>query len=255
MSRNLVASLIFTLLTLVVLMTFSQQRWLKQVFSPEVDLSNKNYFTAIIDDSVDVQTIERKVSNLPGVSLVKMKNISSTADEVMSNLKGLDIEGMEEVIQGKYYSLKIFLNNQASREGQNLIREYLTRLVGNAQISISSIKTLDLPTRIIKGVVKIARNIGDKVIIGISFLIWTSFAIFFILRLSQYAKVVQFYQRKKGLLVKMTSILSGILFLIALGVNSITSMNSEVLMLGGTMILSLPLIAFLIDLQGRRSIA
>jgi hypothetical protein len=223
--QNILSSLFFILLSILTLWSFGQRTWLKTVFTPQVDLRNNQYFTAILTEKADVTSIKRKMENLPGVAFAKVKTVNNIKKTLESSLEGLNLSEYKNLLDEKYFSLKIFLREGYS--GKNLVVEYLKRLAGKSSISVSTVKTLSLPSRIVKGVVRMARNLGDKVVLGIAALIWSLFSVYYLRKLGNYLTVIQFYQRRNKLIQKSCLTLGGGLFLVASSIGFLSGLSSE----------------------------
>ncbi len=192
----------FIILTLAFVTSVQNKSNLKKVFS----LTNKTvslpYFNALISSSVDLKTVVRKMKRLPGVMGVKLKE----KIDVNKHLGSLSAEIDSDVLKGlsniNYGSLTIQMKNSIQGRSQNLIREYLRRLVGIDSISLSDVKT---PRKI-----KLKKNDpflvlnhwGEFIIIALVTFLWIVSAWAMTTKLKNYSYLIEKFQRKKNVALK-----------------------------------------------------
>ena len=117
----------------------------KEKIKSELSLSQKTntipYFNALVSNKINLESIKRKMINLPGVFKVNVAQTHGLAEE-LGHLKknfGQDIIG--ELSALNYKKLKIELEEGIHAKNQELVREYLSRLVGKESLTMGAVKT------------------------------------------------------------------------------------------------------------------
>jgi len=96
-------------------------------------------FFALIDSRENNNRVARKLRELPGVNKVKVlskAHVSSSLDEL---LKTLNVGVSRDLIDLSFSGLKIEFQKGLPQRSQNLIRDYLTRLVGVEKLTMGAI--------------------------------------------------------------------------------------------------------------------
>lgn len=96
-------------------------------------------FFALIDSRENNNRVARKLRELPGVDKVRVlskADVSSSLDEL---LKTLNVGVSRDLIDLSFSGLKIEFQKGLPQRSQNLIRDYLTRLVGADKLTMGAI--------------------------------------------------------------------------------------------------------------------
>ncbi len=96
-------------------------------------------FFALIDSKENNSRVARKLRELPGVEKVKVlskSDVSSSLDEL---LKTLNVGVSRDLIDLSFSGLQIEFQKGLPQRSQNLIRDYLTRLVGADKLTMGAV--------------------------------------------------------------------------------------------------------------------
>jgi hypothetical protein len=96
-------------------------------------------FFALIDSKENNSRVARKLRELPGVEKVKVlskADVSSSLDEL---LKTLNVGVSRDLIDLSFSGLQIEFHKGLPQRSQNLIRDYLTRLVGADKLTMGAV--------------------------------------------------------------------------------------------------------------------
>jgi hypothetical protein len=175
----------------------------KNIFS-KVSLSGQeSFFYALIDDKENQARIARKLRALPGVKTVEIltsNSINVKATEVIKNV-GLGLSA--ELMNLDYSGLKIIFMKKISFRSIKLIRDYLNRLVGKKHITMGGIKAPKENQVKLSGILKFIKSWGATGLLVILFFLWTVSYFQFGESLSETAYLIQNFQRRNQVAVKM----------------------------------------------------
>lgn len=191
---------------------------------PQVE--NEHYFNALVNESINVFSVKRKIEGLPGVrgvmvlseqdSLARLKGLTSAL-----GLSNEEFSSLKEMV-----ALKIALNSKVSQSSIKLIREYMVRLTGKTNILMGSVKYKISNERVFKKLIHNVKKWPLQIAIGVGFLLWS--IVFFLLRreVVRVSYIVENFQRKKNVAMKMTLVMVGC-FLIASSLVSLNFFNPD----------------------------
>ena len=119
--------------------SFLEEQFLKMI--PE----NKagSYFYALISTSESYQNIAHQMAVLPGVYKVEILSEAQIKDEVKGILGSLQVNLTQTTLDLNYAGLKIIYAKDLKPRAQELIRDYLTHLVAEGNITLGAIKVND----------------------------------------------------------------------------------------------------------------
>lgn len=134
-SRSKFISFFFVFLTVLFFNLFSFRSVIDQRVNQFISSRfEKPHFYGLVDNSLNSENIRRKLISLPGVSAVVAiadTEIKSKVREIIGELDaGLDVEQMDL----DYSGLKVVFDHKIQRRGQELLRNYLTRLTGEDRV-------------------------------------------------------------------------------------------------------------------------
>lgn len=112
---------------------------IKGFFALDSKTSSAPYFNALVGSATNADYIVRKMSNLPGVSAVEVKNSDKLAEEVSGFLE--EVGAGPEVMAKSYNAFKVVLEPGTRGSSRELIREYFARLTGKKDVTFSQVKT------------------------------------------------------------------------------------------------------------------
>jgi len=191
------SSLIFT--SFATILNFNQE--ITGFFSLDNKTNRSPYFNALISGKHDMSFIERKMRQLPGVERVYVKNSIDAKSEMQRIVPGLDIESTLNAVT--YQPLKIFLNADITKSSRQLIREYLTRLMGKESVTFSSVK---YPAKVnLKKYpyFKIFSDWSGTYFALIAFCLWIVTTILMSPYFHQQAYIIEKFQRTRGVALKL----------------------------------------------------
>ena len=206
----------FIVLTLVMIVGIGQQdNWEKIVFNSMPNHAEGPYFHALIPGKENYQRVTRKLRDLPGVSMVKIleKNqIKSQVSNIIGNL-GMDVSS--ELFDLDYAGLKVIFKNGLQSRSQNLIRDYLGRLVGSSKVTLGAIKSQDEAVKNRVQLLQLFKNWGGILLTFVVCSFWLITTVLFTQEIRKTSYIVEQFQRKTNVAFK--TFLSGVLVLVGTG--------------------------------------
>lgn len=210
--KNIVWGGLFTFTSLFVLigaLNFSVLE--KSVFNETTNLSSGPYFHALISGDQNHERISRKLTELPGVSRVEILGESEIQNQVTKVLSNLDLEIKLEDMDLNYAGLKVILDKNLQERSQNLIRDYLVRLVGSSKLTLGAVNAISKAEEIKNQLFSKFKEWGITLVSVASLIIWGLIAIVFSTKVQQSSYLVEKFQRRnkvglKVMLIGMTSL-------------------------------------------------
>lgn len=138
---NLFLGFLCTLSTVGMLTVPHFNEEIKAIASIDKKVNLSPYFNALISGKINLSSVTRRMEQLPGVvSVTQVKNSGLTKE-----IGELKAKFGQEMIAGltslSYQQIKISVNQGLEKKNQNLIQEYLARLVGKSSVTMGHIKT------------------------------------------------------------------------------------------------------------------
>jgi hypothetical protein len=186
--------------------SFNQEKINTIVNSSESQESNP-YFNALISKDINLNSISRKIKSLPGVKRVKHIKIVDAKAELGKLNKELKSSVLDRLKSVKYSTLTVELTKNLKNKSQNLIKEYLARLVGKDSLTISKIKYPRQNQQSESIVDKVLKNI-DYIVIGSLSFMWILLLIAIVKKNASFFFLLEKFQRKS--FIKEKSIALGV---------------------------------------------
>lgn len=223
--RSKITGLLFIVCTCAVITSSFNQEKINAIVSSADSQDSNPYFNALISKDVNLNSISRKIKSLPGVKRVKhIKTVDAKAElgKLNSELKSSVLDRLKSV---KYSTLTVELTKNLKIKSQNLIKEYLGRLVGQESLTISKIKYPRQNQQSESFVDQVLKNIDYIVISSLSFL-WILLLIAIIKKNASYFFLLEKFQRKS--FIKEKSIAVGVGLLVAVSTLGNFYFNDEI---------------------------
>ncbi|MCK5072417.1 MAG: hypothetical protein KAQ98_03260 [Bacteriovoracaceae bacterium] len=172
------------------------------------------YFHTLVSSKENHSWLSRKLILLPEVKYVHTLPREKIVGEVKNILENLDVGGLENILELDYVGLKVVFEKTVSDRTQNLVREYMGKLVGKDKLMMGAIKktaTLDSGPR------KLLSGIGAwfyPALLGVVFIFWLFSLWSFSYRTVEVSYIIEQYQRKTNVSAKimLTGFLSVVVF-------------------------------------------
>lgn len=200
--------------------SFLEEQFLKMI--PE----NKagSYFYALIASSESYQNVAHQMAVLPGVHKVEVLSEAQIKDEVKGILGSLQANLNPATLDLNYAGLKIIYAKDLKPRAQELIRDYLTHLVGEGNITLGAIKvndqTLDKRNQFIGAI----KTWGYSFYLIVIFAFWMISLLSVRVKIAEASYLLESYQRKKGVGVKMASFGLSLIFILSVAFTFILGM-------------------------------
>jgi hypothetical protein len=206
-----VSGVLFVIFTISLITATHNRKEIKKVFSLNGKTTTRPYFNALISNNSNLAGLARKMRKLPGVMNVRVKKALEVSKELKVLQADLDSDVLKSLSAINYSSVTIELSTAIQARSQSLIKEYLTRLVGDRSITISNIKKPKVRKLKKNSPEVILHKWGDKYIIALLTILWLASCLSFANYLKNYSFLIEKFQRKKKVDLKI--FVSGILFL------------------------------------------
>ncbi|MDO9183149.1 MAG: hypothetical protein Q7U04_12110 [Bacteriovorax sp.] len=191
--------------------TFLEDQFLKMI--PE----NKagSYFYALIASSESYQNVARQMAVLPGVFKVEVLSESQIKDEVKGILGSLQVTLNQATLDLNYAGLKVIYAKDLKPRAQDLIRDYLTHLVGEGNITLGTIKVNDQSLDKRNQFIGVIKSWGYSLYLFIIFLFWMISLLSVRVKIAEASYLLESYQRKRKVGVKVASFGLSLIFILS----------------------------------------
>lgn len=196
-------SLVFVVMAWGIVFGLAHNKTLEKSLFQEVQ-DERDYFYALISHKKNANDISRKLQDLPGIELVKNVSQNVIQQELVRVLKHSNLSEYVEDSLGQldYNGLKIIFSSNIKEQSQNLIRDYLFRLVGKKDLTLGPVQKK--PTSILKKQrpFMFFKKYGVLFLMGVGVLIWTLLGISYAGAFYDNTYVIESFQRRSGVSFK-----------------------------------------------------
>lgn len=120
--------------------SFHHSEWDKKIRKISQASKANPYFNALVDTKSSFEKIRRKMKQLPGVLNVITSGKLRVDSEISQLRKTFGDDALPGIDHLKFNRIKVEMSHGLGKKNQQLIQEYLTRLVGKESITIGSLK-------------------------------------------------------------------------------------------------------------------
>lgn len=205
--KNLASGFAFLILSIMLVTGLTQKDFLeKKVFNQLPSEVSGPYFYALVSGKENHLRLSRKLGELPGVALVSVLDKNEINTKVGEILESLGLDSGTGMFDFDYAGLKIIFKEGISDRSQDLIRDYLVRLAGKDKVTLGVTKDNDNIIKKHNATLLSFKRWGAVLTIALIFTLWVSSAFSFGKKLKEMCYIVESFQRKErvGLKVYLT---------------------------------------------------
>jgi hypothetical protein len=217
----------FFLFAFSILLVFSlgQRPFLEEQFTKMIPENKAGaYFYALISTSESYQTISNQMSVLPGVHKVEVLSEAQIKDEVKNIIGNLQVNVKDGILDLNYVGLKVIYKKDLNLHSEELIRDYLSRLVGEGNITLGAIKSIDQSLEKKNQLIGSIKEWGFSIFLGLVLIFWTISLLSIRAKIAETSYLLESYQRKSKVALKIAIFGLTIFFIIATSTTFILGM-------------------------------
>lgn len=173
------------------------------------------YFHALLAGDKNHQRISRKLRELPGVERVEVLGKEIVAKKVRRLLSGIDLDIDSELMDMNYSGLKVVFSRGLEKRSQELIRDYLERLVGKSSVTLGVTRQSNSLWDKVNQKIRFISKWGPYPVMAAMLLLWLAGFFSFNKELKKEAYLIETYQRRKAVQIKMA--MSGVALFMGAG--------------------------------------
>ena len=169
----------------------------------------REYFYALISGSKNGNDVSRKLQSLPGIALIKILPQGMIQKELMKALKDSDLaQYMDASLeQLNYQGLKVIFSSNTKEQSQNLIRDYLLRLVGKNSLTMGPVQKKSLILLKSQKSFVFFKKYGVLFLIMVGMVIWMLLGLSYRAAFRDSSYMIENFQRRRSVSFKI--VLSG----------------------------------------------
>jgi len=216
--KSPIRGLFFLLLSMTLVFSLGQKKFLEeQVLKLIPENKAGSSFYALIANTESYQNVARQMQVLPGVYKVDTLSETQIKEEVKAVLGSLQVSSLSTSLDMNYAGIKVVYIKDLKPRAQELIRDYLTHLVAEGNITLGAIKdsgeAFDKRTQFIAGIK--TWGYSGYLIVLLSF--WFISLLSLRSKIEETSYILENYQRKKSVSMKMALNGMGLIFLLSVG--------------------------------------
>lgn len=174
-----------------------------------------DYFYTLISSSESYQTIAGQIKMLPGVHTVTILSEAQIKEEVKTALGSLQVEINNSNLDLNYAGLKVVFVKDLKPRAQGLIREYLSHLAGEGNITLGAIKNNDQSGDKRAKFIQLIKTWGYLFYLFIVLIFWTVSLFSIRRKIVEASYLLENYQRKKKIGLKVALLGLGLFFVLS----------------------------------------
>lgn len=174
-----------------------------------------SYFYALIASTESYNNVARQMAVLPGVHKVEVLSENQIKDEVKGILGSLQVNLTQSTLDLNYAGLKVIYAKDLKPRAQELVRDYLTHLVGEGNITLGAIKINDQSLDKRNQFMGAIKSWGYSLYLFIIFIFWIISLLSVRAKIAEASYLLESYQRKRKVGVKMASFGLSLIFVIS----------------------------------------
>ena len=215
--------LFFFSITLV--FSIGQKKWMENYFTQMIP-ENKagDYFYALVSSSESYQKVARQVGALPGVHKVEILSEEQIKEEVKGVLGTLEVDLSDANLDLNYAGLKIIYTRDLKPRARELIRDYLTHLVGEMNITLGAIKSSEQVNDKRTHFIEMIKSWSYSLYLFVVFIFWILSLVLVKDKIEEASYLLENYQRKKGVGLKVAINGLSLIFLFSVGTTFVLGM-------------------------------
>ena len=223
--------------SIVMVFSIGQKAFLEEQFLKLIP-ENKagSYFYALIASTESYQNVARQMAVLPGVHKVEVLSEVQIKDEVKGILGSLQVNLNQTTLDLNYAGLKVIYAKDLKPRAQELIRDYLSHLVGEGNITLGAIKINDQSLDKRNQFIGAIKTWGYSLYLFVIFLFWLISLLSIRTKIAEASYLLESYQRKRKVGVKMASFGLSLIFILSVATTFILGMP-QLLNLGFALVL------------------
>ncbi|MCF8060685.1 MAG: hypothetical protein K9K67_15385 [Bacteriovoracaceae bacterium] len=137
--KPLLASLWALSITGLIYTSFFQKNLTKLMGAKVVEKRNP-YFYAVMPSDINTSYIKRKLVDIPGVESVSLMAKEQINEQVKAVLESTNLDWEGDLVDLNFAGIKVNLSPDLKGRSTDLIRNYLTRLTGDKDVTLGAIK-------------------------------------------------------------------------------------------------------------------
>lgn len=222
LKKSPVRGFFLVIFSFVLVFSIVQKNYLENQFSKMIpDNQAGDSFFALIASTESYESVARQMNALPGVLKAEVLSEAQISQEVKNILGNLQVDLGDTKLDLNYAGLKVVYTKDLKPRAQELVRDYLTHLVGENNITLGAIKSNDLSGDKRAQFISMIKAWGYSLYLFMVFTFWLISLLLVRNKISEASYILESYQRKRkvGLKVAMNGLL--LIFFVSAGLSFI----------------------------------
>jgi hypothetical protein len=210
----------FFILTLMMTVGITQKDYVEKIVFKSIPNQNQGaHFHALISGKENYFRVSRKLEALPGVWGVKVLEKTQIESQVKSILGSLSTGLAASMLDLDYAGVKVIFKRGLQSRSQQLIKDYLQRLVGTSKITLGSTKSDSEMEKSRTAFFDIFKSWGVAIFTIIVAVAWLVSFFLFSNKIKETAYILERFQRKDNIALKIYLVACSVLIGVSLILN------------------------------------
>jgi len=219
-SKSPLQSISFVILTLMMVVGITQKDHFEKVVFKSIPNQNQGaHFHALIAGQENYSRVSRKIQALPGVWGVKVLEKVQIDKQVKTILGDLGSTISASMLDLDYAGIKVIFKRGLQARSQQLIKDYLQRLVGSSKITLGGTKSDSDIEKSRTAFFSLFKNWGVGVFSVVIICAWFVSLFLFSSKIKETSYLLERFQRKNHIALKLYLMACGFIFALSLLLN------------------------------------
>jgi hypothetical protein len=197
-SHRLSVTILWVIALISILMTLSFSRPIDDFAAGLKGKKTNPYFFAMMPTSENISYVQRKVGMLPGVERVKLLSPEKVSNEIQKTLKAYDSEVDATELTLDYGGLEVVLAIGLQARSQELIRQYIKRVVESPDLLIGPIERSHSMGQSSHILAKFLSRYASMSLLSFFMVLYLIASLMMIKVLKKQAFLIETFQRRRG---------------------------------------------------------
>lgn len=205
--------------SIILVLSIGQKNQLEEQFTKMIpENKSGDFFYALIASTESYEQVARQMAVLPGVFKVEVLSEDQIKEEVKTILGSIQADLTDSSLDLNYAGLKIIYTKDLKQRPKELVRDYLSHLVGEGNITLGAIKSSEQGNDKRAQFISVIKSWGYSLYLFIVFIFWTISLLAVRAKIAEASYILEHYQRKQKVGLKVAINGLSLIFILSVAV-------------------------------------
>lgn len=204
LTKSPVRGFFLVFFSIILVLSIGQKNQLEEQFTKMIpENKSGDFFYALIASTESYEQVARQMAVLPGVFKIEVLSEEQIKEEVRAILGTVTADLTDSNLDLNYAGLKVIYAKDLKQRPKELVRDYLTHLVGEGNITLGAIKSNDQGIDKRAQFISVIKSWGYSLYLFIIFIFWTISLLAVRAKIAEASYILEHYQRKQKVGLKV----------------------------------------------------